>query len=847
MNPAASKRRTWLITGCATGFGARLAQQLLDHGECVVATDRSIDLLAHLDTADSARLLRLAMDVTDPAAIRRAVQRALAHFGRIDILVNNAGLGHGGPLEEASVEDIRRLFDVNIIGMMLVTQAVLPHMRAAGCGHIINLSSDSGVVGFPFQGVYTATKHAVEGFSDSLYQEVTPFGISVSVIQPCGMFKTDMPAHTIATAKATIRPDSPYYARAMRIAETLATAWEQSSDPQEVVDAIIEVADSIPPPLRRRVGTPDRTGLLGLRQRLSHEEFVKFIYSITGEGAARPTMPGGRVDGGRLVVRTLREAGVTCAFTIVGGHNYHLVNACREEGIRVIDVRNEMHAAHMADAFARFTRKPALLTVDAAPGLVNAVAGIEVAFEAQVPMIIACAQGSLAGRDIGVMQAIDQVRLVRPMTKWQRTCFDVKRLPEYTAASLRYATTGRPGPVFLDFPLEVMHAVVDEDTIAFPRNYRVTVGPPGDPMLVRQAFDVIRKARRPLLIVGSGVWWARGEEELRRFVAATGIPVLSRNLARGVIPDDHPLSAGFYPTPAAMADAFLVIGTRLDWTIGYGRFPLFSLDAPVVQVDIHPESIGKTRPIDVGIVGDAAQVLRQLNEMAAQCDNWAMEEGWPAMAHNSIAAMRTETAAAAGLETRSSARPMHSIQLMQALAACLPRETIKVVDGGYSAAFAIQYLDAYVPGGVTWVGSTGHIGVGLGFAIGAKLAHPDLPVVAIMGDGAFGLCGMEFDTAVRHHLPIVVVIANDEGWGETRDGQRRRWGDAAVIGTNLGPTRYDELARALGGYGEYVERPEEIAPAIRRAFESGLPSIINVHTDPDQRSTAVTGLPWIVE
>lgn len=840
-------QRTWLITGCASGFGARLAQRLIERGERVAATDRSVDLLTRLHSDDPARLLCLAMDVTDPDAIRRAVRTAVAHFGRIDVLVNNAGLGHGGPLEEAKLEDIRRLFDVNIIGMILVTQAVLPHMRNAGRGHIINLSSDSGVVGFPFQGIYTATKHAVEGFSDCLYQEVTPFGIHVSVIQPCGMFKTDMPASTITAARAAMRPDSPYYARAVRMAEALAAAWEQSSDPQEVVDAIIETADANPPPLRRRVGPPERTGLVGLRHRMPHEEFVRFIASVTGDGATRPAMPKGRVDGGRLVVRTLREAGVTHAFTIVGGHNYHLINACREEGIRVIDVRNEMHAAHMADAYARFTRRPALLTVDAAPGLVNAVAGIEVAYEAQVPMIIACAQGSLEGRDIGVMQAIDQVRLMRPITKWQRTCFDVRRLPEYTAAAVRHATTGRPGPAFLDFPLEVMHAVIEEDTVTFPRHYRVTVGPPGDPALVRQALDVIRKARRPLLIVGSGVWWARGEEELRRFVETTGIPVLSRNLARGIIPDDHPLSAGFYPTPAAMADAFLVIGTRLDWTIGYGRFPLFSMDAPVVQVDIHPESIGKTRPIDLGIVGDAAQVLRQLNELVAEGSDWAMEKEWSHIAHGSIGAMRAETAAAADLAARDPARPMHSIQLMQALADCLPRDTIKIVDGGYSAAFAIQYLDACVPGGVTWVGSTGHIGVGLGFAIGAKLAHPDHPVVAIMGDGAFGLCGMEFDTAVRHHLPMIVVIANDAGWGETRDGQRRRWGDAAVIGTNLGPTRYDELARALGGYGERVERPEAIAPAIRRAFDSGLPAIVDVRTDPEQRSAAVTGLPWIVE
>ncbi len=842
-----SSQRVWLITGCATGFGARLAQAVLDRGEMVVATDRSVELLGHLRAPNPQHLLALAMDVTRSDQIRAAVQAAIDRFGRIDILVNNAGLGHGGPLEEAGEADIRRLFDVNIIGMMLVTQAVLPHMRAAGHGHVINLSSDSGVVGFPFQGVYTATKHAVEGFSDCLYQEVTPFGIHVSVVQPCGMFKTAMPAGAIAGAKQSIAPDSPYYDRALRMAAELEADWEKSTDPQEVASAILEVADADPPPLRRRVGPPDRTGLLGLRQQMSHEELVKFIYSITGVGAAKPAMPKGRVDGGRLVVRTLREAGVTHAFTIVGGHDYHIVNACLDEGIRVIDVRNEMHAAHMADAFARLTGRPALLTVDAAPGLVNAVAGIEVAYEAQVPMIVTCAQGSLAGRDIGVMQAIDQLRLLRPITKWQRTCFDVRRLPEYTAMAVRQATTGRPGPVFLDYPLEVMHAVVDEDAIAFPRNYRASVGPLGDPSLVRQALELLSRARKPLIVAGSGVWWAGAGEELLQFAERSGVPVLSRNLARGLVPDDHPLSAGFYPNPAAAADAFLVIGTRLDWTIGYGRFPLFDLAAPVVQVDIHAESIGKTRPVDVGIVGDAGQVLRQMLALLPEFERWAVDPAWPAQAHGSLARMRAETAAAVGIAERPKDRPMHSIQLVQALADCLPRAAIKVVDGGYSAAFGIQFLDANVHQGVMWVGSTGHLGVGLGFAIGAKLARPDAPVVAFMGDGAFGLCGMEFDTAVRHHLPIVVVIANDAGWGETRDGQRRRWGEERIVGTQLGPTRYHELAQALGGYGEQVARVEDIAPAVQRALASGRPAIVNVLTDPEQRSTAVTGLPWIVE
>jgi acetolactate synthase-1/2/3 large subunit len=260
-----------------------------------------------------------------------------------------------------------------------------------------------------------------------------------------------------------------------------------------------------------------------------------------------------------------------------------------------------------------------------------------------------------------------------------------------------------------------------------------------------------------------------------------------------------------------------------------------------------PEVIGKNRPIDVGIVGDAGQVLRQLQAELPHVPTWAMDPAWPPRAHGSLAAMRHETAQGAGLDQRPAGRPMHTIQLVQELAACLDREAIKVVDGGYCAAFGIQFFDANVPGGVTWVGSAAHLGVGLGYALSAKLAHPDKPVVALMGDGSFGLCAMEFDTAVRHNLPIVVVIANDEGWGEVRDGQRKRFGDDRVVATQLGPTRYEEMARTLGGHGEYVERVEEIRPAILRALASGLPAIVNVHTDPEQRSAAVSGLPWVTE
>lgn len=553
-----------------------------------------------------------------------------------------------------------------------------------------------------------------------------------------------------------------------------------------------------------------------------------------------------QVNGGDLVIKMLQREGVTHLFTLVGGHNYEIVNACLEAGIRVIDVRHEQQAAHMAEGLARFSGGLGVVTVDAAPGLVNAFGGIQVAYESQVPLLIVSAQGSLAGRDIGVMQAIDQLELLRPITKWRRTCFELKRLPEYVAAAVRHARSGRPGPVFLDFPLELLRGKIEEAEVQFPENYRPHARPHADPHDIHAALELLSKAERPLIIAGSGVFWSEAGEELRHFVEATGIPVLTRNMARGLVPEDHPLALGMMPSGAAGGDAYLVIGTRLEWTIGYGRPPLFAPDAKVIHVDIHPEAIGKTRGADVGISGDAKAVLSQMNATLGDYMFHVPKE-WQMRAKGSVGYMQEQAAKAVGLADRDPERPMHSIQLVRALKAWLPRDSTTVVDGGYIAAFALQELEARVPQGLMWVGITGHLGVGVGHAIAAKLVHPERPTIALMGDGSFGLCAMEFDTAVRHRIPIIVVIANDQGWGEIRDGQRRRFGEKGIVGSELGLTRYDQMAVALGGHGEFVERPQDLAAALERALASGKAAIVNVKTDPEQRSTTVSGMPWIIE
>ncbi len=553
-----------------------------------------------------------------------------------------------------------------------------------------------------------------------------------------------------------------------------------------------------------------------------------------------------QLNGGDLVIRQLQHEGVTHIFTIVGGHNYEIVNACRAANIRVIDVRHEQQAAHMADGWARFNGGLGVCTADAAPGLVNLFGGLQVAYESQVPVLVVTAQGSLRGRDIGVMQAIDQLEIVRPVTKWRRTCFEMKRIPEYVAMAVRYAKSGRPGPVFLDFPLEHLRGQIEESEVTFFEHYRPTARPHAAPEDIARAMEMLSRAERPLLVVGSGVFWADAGDDLRQFAEKTGIPVLARNMARGYIPDDHPLGLGMMPTGAVGADTYCVIGTRLEWTIGYGRPPLFAEDARLIHVDILPEVIGKTRQPDLGIAADAGAFLRQMNACVDQYA-FAVENTWRQRAKGTVEHMRQQTVESAGIAERLADRPMHSIQLVHALKDWLARDSIAVVDGGYIAAFALQELQARAPQGVMWVGITGHLGVGVAYANAAKLTHPHRTVVALMGDGSFGLCAMEFDTAVRHNIPIIVVIANDQGWGEIRDGQRRRFGEDGVLASQLGLTRYDQMAIALGGHGEFVEKPGDLAAALDRAVAAGKPAIINVHTDPEQRSTAVTGLPWIIE
>jgi NAD(P)-dependent dehydrogenase (short-subunit alcohol dehydrogenase family) len=265
--------RTWFLTGCATGFGAALARRLADQPDVqLVATDRDVTALNDLPTHE--RVLKLQLDVTQQAEIEAAVRAALAHFGRVDVLVNNAGLGWGGPFEEMDLALNRRLFEVNVLGMMALTHALLPHMRRQGRGHIINISSDSGIYGQPFSAAYCATKHAVEGFSEALSHEVLPFGLRVTIVEPCGMFQTAMPRDAIQTVERMTTADSPYFLMIQAMLPSVKQSLAEALSPEAVVDAILEVAAAAEPPLRCAVGKPDKTAVLAMRRQMPDEAFI---------------------------------------------------------------------------------------------------------------------------------------------------------------------------------------------------------------------------------------------------------------------------------------------------------------------------------------------------------------------------------------------------------------------------------------------------------------------------------------------------------------------------------------------------------------------------------------------
>jgi len=539
----------------------------------------------------------------------------------------------------------------------------------------------------------------------------------------------------------------------------------------------------------------------------------------------------GTLRGEEIIARCFQQEGVDTIFFMMGGPTGGTAGACLDLGMQGIYVRHEQAAAMMAHAYSRVTGKPGICIAPMGPGVANLVTGLANAQADASPVIAIGGSAPMRGWTLDTFQEMDQVPMMRPIVKSAYRIDLGYRIPEYISIAFREALDGKRGPVYLDLPGDILAGKIEEDKINWVKgNYRTEARPAGDPALVRKAIDLLAEARKPLILTGSGVLWSRAEDDLRTFVEATGIPFFTTPQGRGVVAEDHPRSfPGARSSGFREADVVLVIGARANSMLSFLRPPRFSPDARFINVNLDGREIGHNRAAEIGIIGDAKLVLQQLTSEAKGRFNPREETPWVSQ----LSAKHRSNLERSSPLLHSDKVPIHPLRLCNEVKNTISRDTILVVDGHEILNFARQSIPIYQARYSLNAGPHGCMGVGIPFGIGAQAAAPDKPVVVLSGDGAFGWNGMEMDTAIRHKLNIVVVVSNNAGFTSRKTG--------GSVGRELGYQRYDKMVEALGGYGEFVEKPAEIRPAIERAMKSGKPALVNVCTDPEAQATTDMG------
>ena len=534
------------------------------------------------------------------------------------------------------------------------------------------------------------------------------------------------------------------------------------------------------------------------------------------------------ITGSDLLAKSLVAQGMEHLFYVMGGPMIETESAIIKLGARAIDTRHEQAASLMAHAYSRVTRQPGVCIGASGPGTTNLVTGVANAFVDAAPMIAIGGSSPRVYLEMEAFQEIDQVAVMKPITKWATRVYDAKRIPEMVATAYRQAMTGKPGPVYLDLPGDTLGETLEESSVPMPKRWTPAPRTMGDPAAVTEAIALLAKAERPLILGGSGVWWSDAATAFRAFVEATGIPFYTTPLSRGTVPEDHELA---FLNARAKAfgevDVLLVVGTRFNFVVQFGRPPRFAAGARIIHVDINPTELNHNREADVPIVGDARAVLEQLTAAA----RGKIDKGRYGRWISRLKVLDTEKASEMDKQMSSEDTPIHPLRLCKEVRDFLQRDAILVVDGQEILNYGRQSIPTYVPGHRLNSGVFGCMGVGLPFGIGAKVARPNTQVVVLHGDGSYGINGMEIDTAVRHNIPVLVVISLNGGW--TADPKQDK------PGRNLGYTRYDKVAQDFGAHGEYVEKPAEIRPALERAWASGKPAVVNVKTDYRARAQTI--------
>ena len=550
------------------------------------------------------------------------------------------------------------------------------------------------------------------------------------------------------------------------------------------------------------------------------------------------------MTGGEVLTRCLLKENVKHVFGVPGDQLYPLLDSIHiSDGIDFVTFRHEQAAAHAADAWARTTATPGVCLGTVGPGAADLVPGVYAAYADSIPMIVLCAQNQSwrINPDHGSTQGLDQLNLFKPITKWGATVSHWQRIPHLVHWAFREALSGRPGPVFLDFPSDVLYMKCDEETledgIISPAQYRMIQPPAGDSQLIEKAADMLANANFPLLHAGNGVLMSDASRELIALAEYLQAPVTTSVMARGAIPEDHPLSlipAGFGAIGAqCQSDLVLLIGGRLGDLDFWGRAPGWGecAEQKLIQIDIAPEMIAHNRVVDLAIVGDAkktlSELLRQLEKKKKSGPRPEMQDCRDAQ-NNWLEDFLKQG--------KSDSTPIHPLRMVQEVRDFFPRDAISIVDGGNIAVWAIYLNRIYESRTFLWPSDSGHLGVGTGYAIGSKLAHPDRDVYVISGDGAFMFNAQELETARRLGLAFTIAIANDRAYGMIKAGQKGLY-DERYVGVDFVDVRYDRIAEAMGCFGLRVEKPEDIAPALKKAKDSGLPAVLDIVIDPDVNLT----------
>jgi len=565
----------------------------------------------------------------------------------------------------------------------------------------------------------------------------------------------------------------------------------------------------------------------------------------TSSPAPEPPDPGQAGElfhAGRLLARRLRAHGVGQIFTLSGGHLFSVYDGCRAEGIGIVDVRHEQTAAFAAEGWAKVTREPGVCALTAGPGVTNGMSAMASAQANHSPMVVLGGRAPAGRWGQGSLQEIDHVPFVAPLCKLARTAQSAQEIPELVEAALAAAAEPHGGPAFVDLPLDHVFTEAPERPPAGDGGRAgaalgaAVARSSAEPDVARDeaietAVKLLEAAERPVVMAGTDLYWGRGEGALLELLEELRIPVYLNGLARGCVPADHEL---FFSRTRSQglreADVALVVGVPMDFRLGFGG--AFGEDTEIVVIDVARPTRAHPRPVAAEIYGPMDVVLGEVCARARARARRSQKvdhdgDGWLAR----LRAAEDERREAERAELEDEREPLHPMRIYAELGRMLDRDAIVIGDGGDFVSYAGRVIDSFEPGCWLDPGPFGCLGSGPGYALAAKLARPERQVVLLLGDGAFGFAGIEFDTLARHGVDVVGVMGNNGIWGLEKHPMEFLYGYSVAADLRPG-TRYDTIVQTLGGHGELVRHPGELHGALERALSAGLPALVNVLTDP---------------